>query len=144
MNDRWDVLSQHLDRMLNDQITILYPSVHDELLWDDENFIRSRRYFWAINALAQFHSSLTEAIQQWEKYYDARIKPYEDAGLLTDFDFESLEAIRRYISKLDSLRSHFTEQRESTKSLRDGVSWKVERISSIADLYTSFSMLAPL
>ena len=108
---------------MDDESTILFPERHDELLWDDENFTRSRTYFWAINALAQFHKTLTSTLYQWENYYNARIKPFQDLELLTEYDLRNLQAIEKDISSLQSIKLHFAEQRESTKSLRDGVSF---------------------
>jgi hypothetical protein len=120
--DRWDNLRRHLERLLDERHTIMNPSDHDELLWDDETFTRSRKYFWAIHCLTEFHLSISDNILQWESYYSARIEPLRKVGLLSKSDLEKLGSIESSSIGMKSIRSYFADQLESTKALRDGVS----------------------
>jgi hypothetical protein len=44
------------------------------LLFDGENFTRSRKYFWAIGCLHEFIINIADNIKQWDMYYEACLK----------------------------------------------------------------------
>jgi hypothetical protein len=50
--DSWSKIEIHLQKMIG--YSILDPRKHDKLLYDDEGFTRSRRYFRSANSLQVF------------------------------------------------------------------------------------------
>ena len=61
----WLALRDHLEHLLDERQALMNPKDHDELLWDDELFTRSRKYFWAIHCLTEFHLSISDNILQY-------------------------------------------------------------------------------
>lgn len=139
----WQELSAHLENLLDERSALMRPADHDRLLWDDEGFTRSRKYFWAIHCLAEFHLSIHDNIVQWENYREARIEPLRDVpepyGLDMD-DREMVDKIEQQCNEIRVIRSYFADQLESTKALRDGVSVSQIGLITKTDLNNSFSM----
>lgn len=79
---RWTLLDEYLGSFLSDNF--LNPEEYSKLLFDDGNFTRSRKYFWAIGCLSELDSSIADNIKQWELYRSARIKPLLDREDLAD------------------------------------------------------------
>jgi hypothetical protein len=140
--DRWSALDDYFDRLLVDDF--MEPTKYSKLLFDDENFTRSRKYFWAIGCLNEFDVSIADNIKQWDLYYEGRIKPALDKLNLAELfdaarltkpksgdaynekrvqEFENLaKQARRHRDILENLRTQFKNKLETVKTLRDGVS----------------------
>lgn len=128
----WATMHDHMNRMLDDGDVLFYPEKHDDLLFDDEIYSRSRRYFWAINALEKFERTLTDTIEQWKNYRTACIDPIMDE-LYLKFD-ESKESymvkgpnalillIESSVEELDMICQQFNNMRTRTEKLRGAVS----------------------
>lgn len=123
----------------------MHPKQFVKLLFDEENFTRSRKYFWAIGCLNEFELMTSDNIKQLDLYFAARIKPSLDDKNLADWldavslrkdpKLSSLEnvttklgAFKELVRKVEnqggslvSLRSQFRNKLETVKSLRDGV-----------------------
>lgn len=119
---RWAGLRTYLEHLLNERKTIHQPDDHDKLLWDDEVFTRSRRYFWAIHCLEEFHLSISDNIKQWEEYHEARVAPMVRLGLIDSEDKDTISDIENTCAELRDIRHYFAEQKVATTALRDGVS----------------------
>ncbi|KAF2489363.1 hypothetical protein BU16DRAFT_586431 [Lophium mytilinum] len=68
--DAWEVIVMYLDRSL--QSSILDPEAHDQLLFDDETFSRSRLYFWYVDSIVLFQTQIQDAINQWVFFWSAK------------------------------------------------------------------------
>lgn len=101
---RWDKISEYFTWLLGHRDTLSDPDAHDSLLFDDDSFTRSRRYFWAINYLAELDTSIAENIVQLKKF--AREN----------------KSLREQLSQLQYLRERIRGQRDEAIELRDGVS----------------------
>jgi hypothetical protein len=113
-----------------------------KLLFDDENFTRSRKYFWAIGCLTEFTNVLADNIKQWDLYYEARIQvllelddieemlaaaslypPYAGEGEARLVKFKkSVRECQNHRETLAGLREDFQRKLDSANALRDGVS----------------------
>jgi hypothetical protein len=89
---RWSSLDQYLEKLLVEDFMV--PKQYATLLFDDENFTRSRKYFWAIGCLNEFISS-----------------KFEDLIKVGSTQRESLA----------NLKTQFEGKLETVKALRDGV-----------------------
>jgi hypothetical protein len=105
--ERWKGLHDHLEELLDDRDTLTNPAKHDKLLWDDEVFTRSRKYFWAIHSLTEFHLSISDNILQWENYHAAKIEPLHKVNLLNPVDLSRLRDLDSACIALKNLRSYF-------------------------------------
>ncbi|OAL49337.1 hypothetical protein IQ07DRAFT_644514 [Pyrenochaeta sp. DS3sAY3a] len=70
--DDWNPIVDHISSLLN--YPILDPASHDELLYDDDAFTRSRMYFWAVNSLEVFIDQIKSAVEEWDHFWEASEK----------------------------------------------------------------------
>lgn len=66
----------YVDKMLDIGGDILLdPRKHDELLYDDDSFSRSRKYWWAINLLGAIKESIQQNYEVHQKLVTDQIEP---------------------------------------------------------------------
>ena len=53
---RWTALAQYIDDLLV-EADFMRPRIYEQMLFDDDHFTRSRKYFWAIACLTEFDIS---------------------------------------------------------------------------------------
>ena len=87
ISERWAEFQSFFDFSLDGGDSLMQPSEHDNLLFDDGAFSRSRRYFWAIDCLSEFDISISDNIAQWESYKTARVQPLLAVDALPDLDY---------------------------------------------------------
>ena len=116
---RWADFLSYFDYILDGGDSLMKPTEHDNLLFDDGAFSRSRRYFWAIDCLSEFELSITDNIAQWELYKAARVPPVSD---LPELYQRQLAFAERQYRVLQNQRESFRQKLASTKALRDAVS----------------------
>ena len=116
--DRWAEFLSYFDYILDGGDSLMKPAEHDNLLFDDGAFSRSRRYFWAIDCLSEFEISITDNITQWELYKAARVPLIKD---LPELDQRQLAFAERQYRVLQNQRESFRQKLASTKALRDAV-----------------------
>ena len=75
IHNEWTRVAAFFTNFLEkDANSILSPTDHDQLFYDDAIFSRSRRYFWAIDTLTQIDSYISDNIHQWAEYKKYRIQ----------------------------------------------------------------------
>ena len=125
----WSKMAFYFDTLMGDhkfsqiESTLLSPDKHDALLFDDESFSRSRKYFWVVDALSAFIDSLSDSVLTWERYREDCVAPFleiEHWRELPTF-LQHLKAAETEIGKLISIRSSLEKHLERTKVLRDGL-----------------------
>lgn len=104
---RWEKILEYFTWLLGHRDTLSDPDAHDSLLFDDDSFSRSRRYFWAINYLAELDISISGNIIQLERFIGENL-PYK--------------LLREQLNQLQYLRERILGQRDEAIALRDGVS----------------------
>jgi hypothetical protein len=130
--------------ILDDQDTILDPRGHDELLFDDDTFSRSRLYFWAMDRLDKFLLQIQNTITEWEHLWAAReamIRAFDEAHWQRCRDLNPerflyhwgvteakytpsnvyLDEVREQINRLRDYQVQFDAFRAKTDALRGGV-----------------------
>lgn len=122
ISDRWAEFQSFFDFILDHGDSLMQPSEHDNLLFDDGSFPRFRRYLRVIDCLSEFELSITGNIVQWEMYRDARIKAYLDSGQLPALKCRQYNNAEKYCHVLKHQRENFRRKLDSTKALRDAVS----------------------
>ena len=125
----WNKMAFYFDTLMGDhkfsqnESTLLSPEEHDSLLFDDESFSRSRKYFWVVDALSVFIDSLTDSVLTWERYRDDFVVPVlqlEDWRETPVF-LQHLRSAETEVSKLLGIRNSLEKHLERTKLLRDGL-----------------------
>ena len=127
--NRWSELVDFLRALLGGGTSLMDPVYHDHLLFDNEDFSRSRTYFWAINVLTEFEASISANIEQWEEFRDYLAFPQEldQRGLYSSHEWSGkeqrslLERSDAYCVRLKRYRGFFLNKRAATVALRDGV-----------------------
>lgn len=122
VND-WTELSEHCEYLLGTGGAILDPELLDQLLFDTENFDRSRKYFWIINAADEFLRVLTQTLRVFKQFVDQVISYPADSHSKRGLELppEQKEYSAEIETGLKSLIEQFTNQRTRAEALRDGV-----------------------
>ena len=113
----WHEISSHVQNLLGDENAILDPRKHDELLFDNENFDGSRRYFWIINAGDEFLRTIKTTMETYNTFINDRTSDTSDWGNHGELMHQS-EGLPKALA---SLIEEFTTQRDRAVGLRDGV-----------------------
>lgn len=116
--DRWADFLSYFDYILDGGDSLMKPAEHDNLLFDDGAFSRSRRYFWAIDCLSEFDLVITDNITQWELYKAVRVPLMND---LPEHDQRQLVFAERQYRVLQNQRESLRQKLASTRALRDAV-----------------------
>ena len=116
--ERWADFLSYFDYILDGGDSLMKPTEHDNLLFDDGVFSRSRRYFWAIDCLSEFELTITDNIAQWELFKAARTPALEG---MTEHDQRQFAFAERQYRVLQNQRESFRQKLASTKALRDAV-----------------------
>ncbi|KAI4184358.1 MAG: hypothetical protein L6R41_004793 [Letrouitia leprolyta] len=115
ISERWAEFQSFFDYILDSGDSLMQPTDHDNLLFDDGSFSRSRRYFWAIDCLSEFETSISDNINQWELYKAAL--PILD----NDLDNIQYKNAERQCRLLQNQREYFRQKLASTRALRDAL-----------------------
>ncbi|KAL8785629.1 MAG: hypothetical protein Q9213_003283 [Squamulea squamosa] len=115
ISERWADFQSFFDYILDSGDSLMQPQEHDNLLFDDGSFSRSRRYFWAIDCLSEFDTAISDNINQWELYKAAL--PILDS----DLDNIQLRNAERQSRILQNQREYFRQKLASTRALRDAL-----------------------
>lgn len=110
----WTAVSEYVEQFIAGQDTFLHEDEHDQLLFDDDNFTRSRQYFWVITSTGEFISIIDETINQYNNVSEWVSRGKEEQRNHVNF--------RR---KLETIKEKFERQRARATVLRDGVSPKI-------------------
>ncbi|MCJ1310262.1 hypothetical protein MMC25_003924 [Agyrium rufum] len=121
ISDRWLDFQVFFDHILDSGDSLMRPAEHDNLLFDDGSFSRSRKYFWAINCLSTFEEHISDNIEQWELFIVARVAPLIQAGLLPELDIHQYNTGQKQHAILVNQREWFRTKLANTKALRDAL-----------------------
>lgn len=140
ISDRWADFQAYFDYMLDSGNSLMHPAEHDNLLFDDGSFSRSRKYFWAIGCLTEFDKTISDNLVQWEQYRVARIDPI--LQYLNEVEQRLLMQVERQAQILGNQRESFRQKLAAIRALRDAVSEFVNVWIPSTDEDASYSMPA--
>ena len=121
ISDRWASFQAYFDYILDGGDSLMQPSEHDNLLFDDGAFSRSRKYFWAIDCLGEFDKCISDNILQWELYRSARLPADDHEKVLAPACRAQLAFAERQCDMLKNQRESFRQKLAATKALRDAL-----------------------
>ena len=125
----WKSLHSHIGRMLGTGEEIFNINTHDKMIFDDDLFTRSRKYFWTINCLQESDNLIRLNIETWNQYQEPilrRLRRMEAASEVQEEGEvkalrEGISRCQRVVAQLADIRKLFKDQRQKAVSLRDGV-----------------------
>ena len=122
----WAEISEYVENFIAGQDTFLYEDRHDCLLFDDDNFTRSRQYFWVINSIGEFLPIIDEIIDYYKDVFNWLYMATNQSRMRTGdrVGKEYSEAVAEHsatLKKLNAFRERFEGQRNRATALRDGV-----------------------
>lgn len=118
----WQLLLVYMESLVAVHTTIVNPEEHDRLLFDDEQFSRSRLYFWMLSSLATFIHMMEETKLICERLEEYVQELYPDTSRLSEQENKALWAMEPHINSLVQVMERATTLQERVKALRDGVS----------------------
>ena len=122
ISDRWTDFQTFFEYILDGGDSLMQPAQHDNLLFDDGAFSRSRRYFWAIDCLSEFETSITDNLTQWTLWKTARVDVLLQKDALSELDLVQYRVAEQQCHVLENQRQYFRQKLASTIALRDAVS----------------------
>jgi hypothetical protein len=119
-------LKPHIDCLLTNGAEIFDPSLHNDLLLDDEVCSQSLKFSWIINTLYEVDSMIDQNIMAWDNYHERFIMPsLRKEHVWTEADKDKLFAkigrCNEMRSKLRYMQNGFRDQRSRALALREGV-----------------------
>ena len=118
-------LADHLKHLLEAGAeAILDPSRHDSLLFDDEAFSRSRKYFWAVDSVQDFRTTLSETLKVFKEFWDHQVEPMKTGILPSEWPHgleEAEKEAEELKEKLELVLAQFEVQHSRAEDLRSGV-----------------------
>ena len=133
ISERWADFQAFFEYILDGGDSLMQPTQHDNLLFDDGSFSRSRRYFWAIDCLSEFDLSITDNVVQWQLFKNARVEPLLDSHSLSELDYLQFKMADKQYNILKNQREYFRQKLTATEALRDAVSTAEAILLSLAD-----------
>ncbi|MCJ1240026.1 hypothetical protein MMC14_008026, partial [Varicellaria rhodocarpa] len=105
-----------------DGSTLLSPKKHDLLLFEDESFSKSKKFFWVLEALTTFNQKISDTIDTFDKYQCHKVQPYLELVEQEDHKklIQGLDIAKTQIIKLKAVQIQLNKHLERTKLLRDG------------------------
>ncbi|KXX81511.1 Lon protease [Madurella mycetomatis] len=134
---RWRTILQELDELVNVSDVLRQQAHLQDILFDDDAFSTSKRYFWIITFIHEAVSLLDDNIQQWSLYQKRAVVPFM-APLMKDQVEHWREYVQQVLTTADKdaseaceelrqLRQAFCEKLARITVMRDGVSCLVSR-----------------
>ncbi|KAI5202954.1 hypothetical protein AUEXF2481DRAFT_8551 [Aureobasidium subglaciale EXF-2481] len=119
--EEWDSLLRYMESMVNVHNEIVDPDRHDRLLFDDEQFSRSRRYFWMLSSLSAYKQMLEETRLNCERLFELVNRVYPDRAVLAGKELKVLEALDPQMVRLNRTMKRASLLHSRVLALRDGL-----------------------
>ncbi|KAH6632198.1 hypothetical protein F5144DRAFT_593009 [Chaetomium tenue] len=149
----WREILQATENLVDSDSVLRQPDQLQDILFDDDAFSTSKRYFWAINFIHEADKLLDDAIQQWVRFRKRSVTPWTTMGSQSDREYYWYEKSQEVLATADQvaeescedlkrLRQEFQEKLERITIMRDGVSCPAQSaiwISAIWSINESYS-----
>jgi hypothetical protein len=123
----WGTLVDHIDELLGTGKEIFDIEAHDNLIFDDDLYTRSRLYFWVINCTNNAENMIQGIVQTWKKFRVDVLGRFENElaqGGKHELGRElsdAIETCEEWSTKLKETQDKLREQQAKAVALRDGV-----------------------
>ncbi|KAI5270685.1 hypothetical protein E4T47_06010 [Aureobasidium subglaciale] len=117
----WESLLRYMESMVDVQRKIVDPDRHDQLLFDDEQFSRSRMYFWMLSSLSAYIQMLEETRLNCENLFELVNRVYPDRTVLDEEERKVLETLDPHMVRLNRTIKRASLLHSRVLALRDGL-----------------------
>lgn len=114
----WTSISNYVETFVESKLTFLHEEKQDSLLFDDDEFSRSRQYSWVITSTGEFIAIIEKTLSDYSDLKEWVIEPMRP-GVKKE---EAQKQAEKYKKKLDDVTQRFKSQKARAEALRDGVS----------------------
>uniref|UniRef100_A0A093XC24 Putative 26S protease regulatory subunit like n=1 Tax=Talaromyces marneffei PM1 TaxID=1077442 RepID=A0A093XC24_TALMA len=131
VTSHWREFLQQLNRIVDNGNVLREPNRLQDILFDDNTFSISKRYFWAINLIHEIISLLDDNLEKWDLYKRASVVPFLEryAGEVDeDWQRKAYAAMVRNdkaaseaCAELELIRDAFQETLKRITLMRDGL-----------------------
>jgi hypothetical protein len=112
----WNSISEYIEQFVASKFTFLDEKEHDNLLFDDDTFSRSRQYSWVITSTDEFIPIILKTIEKYSEVKQWLINLHEEK----EKDWTEAE---EYGKQLHAIAERFKTQKDRAEALREGVSF---------------------
>ncbi|PMD61062.1 uncharacterized protein K444DRAFT_588556 [Hyaloscypha bicolor E] len=127
----WDSILKGIERIIDGHM-FMYPEKLQATFVENESFSQSRKFYWAIKSINEFVKYLSDDIQQWKLYREARVARFivpktehfriaKNMGKPWYSVKAAGEAATTACEELEGLRRRFESRLEEVKVMRDGL-----------------------
>jgi hypothetical protein len=108
----WTEISEYVEQFIAGRDTFLHEKRHDQLLFDDDSFTRSRQYSWVITSTGEFILILNKTTSHYESLSERLFAKRKDI----------MRKHKKLQAEMQAVREVFEMQRARATNLREGVS----------------------
>jgi len=120
---RWEEIGNYLKGLLVEDANFLEADLFVKLLFEDDHYSRSRKYFWILGCIGDFQNTIKDTSTHWSDFQMKHIDPFKE--LKKDEMSQPMHfvgEIDAYFATMNRVKLGLDEVREQTLLLRDGVS----------------------
>lgn len=146
----WMEINKHINDLLSEDATFLQGDEFVQLLFEDDSFSRSQKYFSILACLKDFENVIEQAKNYWRDFKERYVDPWkaiENTEVVWSsawWRLQDVEKTDERIVSMKRIRMGFGATREEVKMLRDGVSSLLSIFYHITKLKSySYSTRAP-
>ncbi|KAK0724228.1 hypothetical protein B0H67DRAFT_480549 [Lasiosphaeris hirsuta] len=109
--EHWTEISEYVEQFIAGRDTFLHEKRHDQLLFDDDSFTRSRQYSWVITSTGEFILMINKTISHYESLSKRLF--FRRNGMMRKH--------RKLQAEIEAVRDVFDMQRTRATDLREGL-----------------------
>ncbi|RLL98439.1 hypothetical protein CFD26_103598 [Aspergillus turcosus] len=114
---RWLELKDYLAELLQEDF--MEPEIYVKLIFDDDKLSTSKKYFWVLACLQEFKVSITDNVNQWELYREARLRNHNISPAMDPTQW--IADVDRFCEVLREVKAQMDELAAAVQARRDGL-----------------------
>jgi hypothetical protein len=129
---RWTGINNHLMELLTEEATFLEKDRFVKLLFEDDTYSRSRKYFWVLGCLRDFENAMKDTATKWKVFKETYMDPYKESKKEEISDALRVAGhIEVELASIKRIEDGLGDIREQALLLRDGVCQRMCRNSDL-------------
>ncbi|GIJ91731.1 hypothetical protein Asppvi_010703 [Aspergillus pseudoviridinutans] len=114
---RWLQLKEYLAELLQEDF--MEPDIYTKLIFDDDRLSRSKMYFWMLACLQEFNVSITDNVNHWELYRQARVDNFTKSDAVDPKPM--IYEVDSFCGVLKEIKVQMDELAAAVRARRDGL-----------------------
>ncbi|KAM3081780.1 hypothetical protein ACMFMG_005226 [Clarireedia jacksonii] len=139
---RFDAILQKISKLVTPPPDIMFDGdIRDKLLFEDEEFTYSRRYFWAYQTLSIIKNGIKAILDSYEDTFTEDVWEGRHKSLWPMLDYDS-HRNRYWRRRMGKLRRDFDKQVQNLNKLYHEIDQKMKEVRTLRDqLFSGTSVL---